>query len=238
MKTRPSSFVLCAVVSSMAALFLSRPVLGQSAEVAAGTFTSQSLGGGEWQYNITLANKSPVNNADTTIGTFWFSWAPGQDYMQAVPTNIQAPTGWADKITGLGNSTDGSAIQYVAMSGDLLMAGKSLSGFIFDSTETPTQLFGPSPLFQNQTETTSAAYTQGPFSDSTTVGDVFIVTPASVMNGGGGSGNTGGSGGSTGGGGGGVSGVPLPAASWQVIAAFIGFGLVVGGKKVKKYMMA
>jgi hypothetical protein len=121
------------------------------------------------------------------------------------------------------------------MTGDLLAAGQSLSGFAFDSTETPTQLFGPSPFFQKQTETTSAAYKQGPFSDATTAGDVFVVTPSSTTGNGDG-GNDGG--GNDGGGGGGMSAVPLPAAAWQVLAVLGGLAMIAGGKKLKNYILA
>jgi len=203
-------------IGAMAISALSRPTAAATAEMAAGTFTSQSLGGGEWQYDLTLSNASPVNNANTTIGTFWFSWAPGQEYMEADPTNIQAPANWTFLVTGNENPQDGFGIQYVAMSGDLLAAGQSLSGFSFESTETPTQLFGPSTFFQNQIETTSTAYTQGPFSDTTNAGDLFVVTPAGTTTSGG------------------VSAVPLPAASWQILAGLFGVGLMTRVKWMRR----
>lgn len=216
MSCSKSVVFFCAVLGAMSTLVMSCPAMADTAEVAVGTFTSQSLGGGEWQYDMTLTNASPVNNANTTIGTFWFSWAPMQEYMEADPTNIQAPTNWTFLVTGNENPQDGFGIQYVAMAGDLLTAGQSLSGFKFDSTESPTQLFSPSTFFQNQVETTSAAYTQGPFSDTTTDGDVFDVTPA---------------GGTTGGGG--TSAVPLPAAGWQILEGLVAFGLIAGAKRFK-----
>jgi hypothetical protein len=149
---------------------------GATMEVAAGILKTTNLGTGQWQYDITLFNESGADNANTTIGTFWFSWAPGQEYMEAVPTDVMAPGGWTEQLTGSNNSTDGTAIQWVAGSGNLLHAGQSLSGFQFDSTESPSQITGPSSFFQHETETQSAAYTQGPFSDTTTGGDVFDVT--------------------------------------------------------------
>lgn len=216
--------VLCAFVGVFSVSVNWRPAAAATAEVAAGTFTSKSLGGGEWQYDMTLINESSVNNADTTIGTFWFSWAPMQQYMEADPTNIQAPANWTSQVTG--NPTDGFGIQFVVLPADLLTAGHSQSGFVFDSTETPTQLSSPSSFFQHQIETTSAAYTQGPFSDSTTTGDPFEVTPASITTGGGTSGGMG------------AAAVPLPTAAWQALTAFLGFGAIAGAKRLKSYIEA
>jgi hypothetical protein len=192
---------------------------GATMEVAAGIITPTNLGGGQWQYNIELFNESGADNASTTIGTFWFSWAPGQEFMEAVPTDVMSPAGWTEQLTGSNNSTDGTAIQWVAMSGNLLHAGQSLSGFQFDSTENPSQITGPSSFFQHEMESQSAAYTQGPFSDTTTAGDVFDVTfsnavipPPIVPIG--------------------PSSVPLPAAAQQTVAAFAVIAMAIGAKKV------
>jgi hypothetical protein len=221
--------LFCASIGVAALVAVSRPAAAVTIENASATFTSQNLGGGEWQYDITLSNNSSADNANTTVGTFWFSWAPGQEYMEAKPTDVLSPTGWTEKLTGEENAGDGNAIQWVAMSGSLLHAGSSLSGFQFDSTESPSQITGPSSFFQNQPETLSAAYTQGPFSDSTNGGDVFNVTevsdnnPIPPINGsGGGSGSSG------------ASAVPLPAASGQALATLFGLGLIAMGKKLVK----
>jgi hypothetical protein len=229
MSIKSSARWVCAVVVVGLMCGAERAARAATAEVAAGTFMSTNLGGGEWQYDMTLSNNSPVNNADTTIGTFWFSWAPGEQFMEAMPTDVQAPTNWKFQITET-TPQGGFGIQYVAMNNDFLTAGQSLGGFTFDSTETPTQLLGPSSFFNNPVETTSAAYTQAPFSDTTTAGDVFAVTEASV--------------GPTpptppappapGNGGNPVaSAVPLPASAWQVLAGLIGVGMIMGMKRLK-----
>jgi hypothetical protein len=225
MSTHSSARWLCAIVVVSLICAAEQAARAATAEVAAGTFTSTNLGGGNWQYDITLSNQSPINDADTTIGTFWFSWAPGQQYMEAMPTNVQAPANWQFQVTET-TPQGGFGIQYVAMNSDFLTAGQSLSGFTFDSAETPTQLFSPSSFFQNQIETTSAAYTQGPFSDTTQGGDVFEVTPASVVPptpppG------TGGNPGPT------PSAVPLPASAWQTLAGLLGLGTIMGVKRLK-----
>jgi hypothetical protein len=238
MLNRKSISVFFLAIGVTAAVAMPRFASAQTSEVASGIVTGTSLGGGNWHYDINLSNNSSADNANTTIGTFWFSWAPLQEYMEAVPSNIIAPTGWSAKMTGLTNAGDGSGIQFVALPGDLLHAGSSLAGFQFDSTETPAELAGPSSFFQNQVETTSAAYVGAPFSDSTTGGDVFtlsvetatITPPTPPTSGGGGgdvpppnSGNPGG-----------TSPVPLPAASGQALVGLLVLGLIAAGKKLVK----
>jgi hypothetical protein len=238
MKNRKPFSIFFAAIGAAAIFALPRFAAAVTSEDAGGVITSKSLGAGNWQYDITLSNNSTADNADTTIGTFWFSWAPGQEYMEAVPTAVLAPTGWTAAITG----TVGSGIQFVAMSGDLLHAGASLSGFQFDSTETPAQLAGPSSLFQHQAETTSAAYVGAPFSDTTTAGDVFSLTVQNTTPPGGGdvpppnpghpptTGNTGDSSA------GGPSAVPLPAASGQILAGLLGVALIAARKKSSLFL--
>jgi hypothetical protein len=135
--------------------------------------------------NATLSTVSPGayaltldNTGGTTIGTFWYAWVPGKDFMPgAIPTSILSPPGWTGTVTGSGNSTDGYAIQWKATSGtNDLAAGSSLSGFEFDSTLSATQLTsGLSPDFPTFPVGTSVTYTGIPFSST---GDTFVVTQA------------------------------------------------------------
>jgi hypothetical protein len=242
MANRKSISVFFAAISAATTLAMPTFAQAQTAEVASGVVTGTSLGGGEWQYNINLTNNSSADNANTTIGTFWFSWAPGEDFMEAFPTNVVAPTGWTAAITGRAHAGDGNAIQFVALSTDLLHAGSSLGGFQFDSTETPAQLAAPSSFFQNEAETQSAAFVGAPSSDTTEGGDVFTlsvvngsITPTPPPPTGGGT-TGGGTGGNTQGGtqGGTPPAVPLPAASSQALAALIGLGLLAAGRKLIK----
>ncbi|HEY3838820.1 MAG TPA: hypothetical protein VGL72_19725 [Bryobacteraceae bacterium] len=77
--------------------------------MSSATYTITDLPGNTWQYSLTLTDTGTTN-----IGTFWFAWKPGQDYMPTVPGNISSPTGWTDNITGLNNASDGNAIQWLA----------------------------------------------------------------------------------------------------------------------------
>jgi hypothetical protein len=138
-----------------------------AADAAQGTFTAQSLGGGVYDYTISLANTGTNN-----LETFWFSWVPGEDFMPVSPTNIVSPTNWTAKITG-GGATDGFAIQWVTSGASAApLAPGSTLNFSFDSTMTPAVLSGDSPDFPTTPTGTSFVYSGAPFSDS---GFEFVV---------------------------------------------------------------
>src|ERR1700691_775224 len=84
--------------------------VASASETATGTISASSLGGGEFQYSLTLTNTSTDSS---NIGTFWYSWIPGVDFMEAKPTSITFPTGWSVNITGSNNSSDGNALQFL-----------------------------------------------------------------------------------------------------------------------------
>jgi hypothetical protein len=142
------------------------------------TISATPDGPGEFTYNLTLNDASDSTSA---IGTFWFAWVPGEDFMGASPTNISSPSGWTEAITG-GGSNDGYAIQWKATSGPSdLAAGGSLPGFSFDSSQTPAQIFGDSPFYPTTPDLTSFTYNGAPFS---AISQQFVVTsvpePASL----------------------------------------------------------
>jgi hypothetical protein len=150
------------------------PAAAHASQTASATISSSPVGGGVFQYNIALTNTSTDGSP---IGTFWFSWIPGVDYMQAQPTNITMPTGWTDSITGSNNSTDGNAIRYVAGAGSQLNQGGT-DDFSFESTETLAQLESHSPFGNNAIETTSVVYQGAPL-----IGTAFtfaVPEPASM----------------------------------------------------------
>jgi hypothetical protein len=135
-----------------------------ASETGTATIGATPLGGGEFQYNLALTNTSTDGS---NIGTFWFSWIPGVDYMEAKPTSITAPTGWIFPITGANNSSDGNAIEYynIGGSGDQLTPGHTFN-FSFDSTEPLSQILGPSSFDGHLVETTAFIYAGFPESDA------------------------------------------------------------------------
>jgi hypothetical protein len=129
-----------------------------ASELASATYTFIQINPTTYQYDLTLNDIGSTN-----IGTFWFSWIPGEDFMPVNPTNILSPASWTPVVTHAGGS-DGYAIQWVAGAGSALTPGASFAGFDFDSTATPDQMADISPFFDHPV-TTSVVYSQGPFSD-------------------------------------------------------------------------
>lgn len=142
-----------------------------AAEIASATISSTKLDPTDWQYNVTLTDSGTTN-----IGTLWFSWVPGEDFMGAAPTAISSPASWTDLVTH-GGATDGYAIQWVAGAGDALTPGTSLAGFQFDSTVSPAGMAGDSPFYPTTPVLTSFVYSGGPFSDA---GFQFVVQPVAA----------------------------------------------------------
>ena len=143
----------------------------QAAEIASATISSTQLDPTDWQYNLTLSDPGT-----TDVGTFWFSWVPGEDFMGIAPTGVLSPTSWSDNITH-GGASDGYAIQWVATPGDELTPGNSLGGFQFDSTISPTAIEGNSPFYPTMPVLTSFTYQGAPFSDN---GFQFVVQQAAA----------------------------------------------------------
>jgi hypothetical protein len=115
---------------------------------ATASYTDTLLSPGEYQYNITLNNTGMA-----PIGVYWFSWVPGAGFLSPQPTNIMSPSGWTEQLTNTG-----AAILWMSSSSSLAGGGK-LTGFSFDSTETPAEIAG---MLMGVRITTSYVYTQLP----------------------------------------------------------------------------
>jgi uncharacterized protein (TIGR03437 family) len=130
----------------------------RAAEMASATISATQLNSTTWQYDLVLDNIGTTN-----LGTFWFSWVPGEDFMPTAPTNITSPASWTSSVTG-GGYYDGSAIQWVAGSGAALTPGQTLKGFSFQSTTSPATMAGTSPYYGSPI-LTSFVYGGAPLSD-------------------------------------------------------------------------
>lgn len=135
------------------------------------TISSTQLDPTDWQYKLTLTDRGNLD-----IGTFWFSWVPGKDFMVVAPSAVSSPASWTEMVTHAG-AGDGYAIQWVAIPGDELTPGNSLGGFQFNSTVSPTDMAGDSPLFPGTPVLTAFTYQGLPFSDA---GFQFLVQPAAA----------------------------------------------------------
>jgi MYXO-CTERM domain-containing protein len=123
---------------------------------ASATYTFTQVSPTTWEYDFTLTDAGT-----TPLGTFWFSWLPGQGYMQTHPISAIAPTGWVAVTTNGTAAGDGFSERWVDTAG-ALNPGDSLSGFSFISATTPDQLAGASPFHGGIPELTSDAYMGAP----------------------------------------------------------------------------
>ncbi len=121
----------------------------QAQSILANAQISGQAAGGGYDYTITLNNTAA---STSPIGTFWYSWIPGEDFLPSSPTSVQPPTGWTDIITHFG-AADGYAIEFTA-STPLISPGSSLAFIAGNSpfyTTTPTPvgtsfLYGGAPF--------------------------------------------------------------------------------------------
>jgi hypothetical protein len=134
---------------------------------ASATISADQVSPGVYDYSIDL-----TNTGTTTIGTFWFSWVPGNGFLSVTPSSVWSPSNWTDTQTN-----GGAAILWTADSAsDYLQPGWSLSGFGFESTETPAELlldFTGSGPGAGDPVLTSTIYIGAPFSSDPTI---FAVT--------------------------------------------------------------
>jgi hypothetical protein len=137
---------------------------------ASATYTEVPDSGaqGVYDYSLTLDN-----TGTTTIGTFWFGWTPGGNFLSPKPTNVTLPAGWTDTIV---SNALGSSIRWESTT-NLLQPGQTLSGFDFQSTETPLELLGTVPAGTGAGDAivNSFVYIGAPFADP---GFQFVPTAA------------------------------------------------------------
>lgn len=137
--------------------------------IATGTFTD-TPNGGSFNYVIDLQNSA---SSTSPIGTFWYSWIPGQFYLPSEPSSVTPPSGWSDVITP-GSSTYG--IEFTANSTGADIAPGSSLNFGFTSADTPATLNGTSLVFPGTPVGQSTLYSgDTAFSGNS---DVFDVTEA------------------------------------------------------------
>jgi hypothetical protein len=116
-------------------------------------------------------------HGSTTVGTFWFAWVPGKDFLDTQPANGTNPTGWKDAITH-GGSNDGDAIQWEAsFSSTDLQQGGTLSDFSFTSSDASVAVCGDSTFYPTTQVLNSFVDSGAPFSDA---GCNLVVAPACV----------------------------------------------------------
>jgi hypothetical protein len=132
--------------------------------------------GPNFDYTITLTNASGIGN--DSIGTFWFSWVPGEDFMATNPLSVTNPAGWKDTITHFPNTpSNGYAIQWVENDPAAAIAPGDSLVFKFTSADAPAQITGSSIFYAGTPVLTSFVYSGTPFQGDS---EQFVVAFASV----------------------------------------------------------
>ncbi len=166
--------VLAGGMAVAPALALLSSSVARASETASATIAAVA-DGGNWQYNLTLTNTSTDSS---TIGTFWFSWVPGQSFLASNPLTVTAPTGWENGpfSQSAGGFEQGASIEFQATSsGSYLAAGHTLNGFSFTSPDAPSSVFGNSIYSfggSHPPVLTAFVYSGAPFNDN---GQQFMV---------------------------------------------------------------
>jgi hypothetical protein len=163
---------ILSVVIALSTGLLASPAF--AGEISASATISSVPDGANFDYTINLTNTSTGASADP-IATFWFSWVPGENFMNTAPISVTTPAGWMDVVTH-GGATDGFAIQFDSTTAANDLAPGASTSFSFVSATTPAQLAGNSPFHSTSPELDSFVYSQGPL-----MGDgfgAFLVTPA------------------------------------------------------------
>lgn len=141
--------------------------------IASGAATAVQVGS-DWNYTVTLTNSSA---STVSLGTFWFTWVPGEDFEPDKPVSETAPSGWEVNAITHGGANDGYAIRWEATSAaNDLAPGQSLK-FGFTSMDSPSVLSGDSPFYPGTLIGTSFVYQGGPFQGDS---DQFIVSFTAV----------------------------------------------------------
>lgn len=126
---------------------------------ASASVSGTPIGGGNYHYTVTL-----LNTGSTTVGTLWFAWIPGGNFMATVPTNITSPAGWSAQVVGGAGAA--SILWQASTVGARLSAGGTLATFGFDSTSSPAALSGFAVSSPTNHVTTSYVYSGAAFSDA------------------------------------------------------------------------
>ena len=167
--------VLPAVEGAFLLLFLiCFPIQKAHSSITADATISGVQAGPVYHYTITLNNTGSAG--DDSIGTFWYGWVPGENFLPSSPSNIHSPTGWVAAVTH-GGTGDGYAIQWQNSTGKALAPGSSFNQFSFDSTNPPASFSGNSVFYTFAPVGTSFLYSGSPFVGSSTslvVGNALI----------------------------------------------------------------
>jgi hypothetical protein len=148
-----------------------------SAQTSVLTISDTQINPTTYQYDLTLSDTA---SSSTNIGTLWYAWIPGKDYLTTKPNSatVTSPAGWTlNAITG-GGAGDGYALRWYANSaGNQITPGTSLPGFSFESTDPPSTIFGDSTFYPTTPTSTFFTYSGDTAFSGTAVESVGTAVP-------------------------------------------------------------
>jgi hypothetical protein len=100
---------------------------------ATSTISSVALSASSFEYSLTL-----TNTGTTPIGTFWFAWEPLYNLLPTAPTSVSSPAGWNGAPGSDFYGVPFGSVQWIATTP--LQPGNTISGFKFDSPDSPNTL--------------------------------------------------------------------------------------------------
>jgi hypothetical protein len=161
---------------ALSAIALTLSTTTAHASLAATATVSTTSTTSPYSYTITLDNTGTTN-----IGTLWFGWIPGYDFLPAAPTNISVPSGWTGFSDGPDFTGDGFSLEMYNLSGSAIAPG-AIGTFGFKSTASPTALEGAAQFLTQYPATTSFVYIGFPENDpgAQFAATVAVPEPASL----------------------------------------------------------
>ncbi len=123
---------------------------------ASAFISSQSLGGGMYDYIITLQNSA---SSTSSIETFWYAWLPnGDNFLPSYPSSVTPPSGWNSYISYgyYGYYSYDYGIEFTS-STDPITPGSSRN-FEFVTSDPPNVINGPSSIYPGYQVGTSYLY--------------------------------------------------------------------------------
>lgn len=140
MKTlRPPCLLSIRLTLALAAALAVSTVNSRAQADASAQITYQALGGGVYDYTLTLNN-----TGSSPLQTFWFAWDANYnyDFMTAYPTSIGAPSGWTGSVSEYYDYYYGYNYGVEFSTSTSPLAANGILNFSFDSTMTPTDMGG------------------------------------------------------------------------------------------------
>jgi hypothetical protein len=140
--------------------------------ISATGYISSVAAGANFDYTIALTNSSA---STSSIGTFWYAWTPGQDYLATKPIPESLPAGWVPQIFHSGTG-DGYSIEFIASDPNAYLQPGNTLNFKFASADTPQSVTGNSKYYTTTPVGTSFLYPLTPFNNGVKI-DVTIAPP-------------------------------------------------------------